>query len=69
MAGLTRLSLKCYKNEFQLGLGRSGRMGIFFPTLVQASSSDAAKPQPSFLMWKRVSGICRWEQLTQVHTV
>ena len=23
----------------------------------QADGSDAAKPQPSFLMWKRVSGI------------
>src|SRR5205085_4088298 len=32
----------------------------------QASCSDAAKPQPSFLVWKRVSGI-RWRSTTKVH--
>src|SRR5436309_6934011 len=30
------------------------------PTLVQASGSDAAKPQPSFLMWKRVFRNLPW---------
>src|SRR5438046_1191225 len=36
--------------------------------LVQASGSDAAKPQPSFLMWKRVFRNLPWRDfLTQSH--